>query len=145
MFSTYFNREKSTGVDFSSAPSMTEQHHKDEVDINRIVSRALRTGLDPSLIKSFGKYADCTEVGDFFSAQLKYREGIESFEKLPSKIRTRFNNDPAQLLGFLCDKKNRAEAEKLGLIDPIVAESPQVVPGTPLDVTGTTDTDKVSQ
>lgn len=143
MFSTYFERPSSAGLDFSESPTLTEQHHAAENDINVIVQRALRSGIDPSLVRTFGKYADVTSVGDFMSAQMKYREGVEAFEALPSALRERFHNDPAELLTFLADKGNRAEAEKLGLLEklpPPAPVSPEVVPGDPLDITGTTDT-----
>lgn len=143
MFTTYFNRPPAAGLDFSESPSMTEQHHAVENNINVIVQRALRSGIDPSLVRTFGKYADVTSVGDFMSAQMKYREGVEAFEALPSALRERFYNSPAELLTFLADKGNRAEAEKLGLIEklpPPAPVSPEVVPDRSLDITGTTDT-----
>jgi len=34
---------------------------------------------------------------------------------LPSDVRKRFSNDPAELIDFLADKKNDEEAIKLGL------------------------------
>jgi phage internal scaffolding protein len=52
------------------------------------------------------------------------------FEELPSALRKRFKNDPAQLLSFVHDDKNVDEAHKLGLLrddfdpSPIVVESP---------------------
>jgi len=40
-----------------------------------------------------------------------------AFSQMPSAIRKRFNNDPAELIKFVLDPKNREEAIKIGLID----------------------------
>lgn len=140
-FSTYYNRPISAGLDFSDSPSMTEQNHSDELDINRIVNRALRTGaIDPSLVRTFGKYADTTSAGDFFSANMRYREGVEAFEALPSDIRNRFHNDPGELLEFISKEENRAEAEKLGFLEAKTAPVSPEVGTNPLDLNVPTDT-----
>ena len=36
---------------------------------------------------------------------------------LPSRVRRRFDNDPAELMEFLADEANREEAVMLGLIE----------------------------
>lgn len=147
MFHTYFTPPKGSSVDFSDSPSMTEQYHKDDLDINRIVNRALRDGaMDPSLNRVFGKYADVSDAGDFLSANIKYRQGVEAFENLSSKIRSRFNNDPMQLLQFLDDPNNREEAIELGFIEKVAPVSPAVGTNPPLDINVPTDTgDNASQ
>lgn len=150
MFHTYFNRPKGSSVSFENSVSLTEQHHKDDLDINRIVNRALRDGaMDPSLNRHFGKFMDASDSVDFLEANIRYRQGVEAFENLSSKIRTRFNNDPHQLMQFLEDPANRDEAIKLGFIEKPVPVSPEVGTGSPLDLTVPTDTGdgtaKVSQ
>lgn len=133
-----------TGIDFSDSPSLTEQHHAADLEINRIVNRALRTGaVEPSLMRTFGKYADATTAGDFLSANITYRKGVEAFEALPSDIRDRFHNDPVQLLTFIADEKNRDEAIKLGFIEAPAPESPAVGTLNPLDINVPTDTNGV--
>lgn len=146
-FSTPFKRPISEGLDFSETVSMTEQHHLPELDINAIAESAIRTGVlgDPHRHYTFGQYADVSDVDSFLAMQIKSREAEEAFQALPSRIRDRFQNSPDKLLAFLEDSNNRAEAEKLGLIerlaDKITAESPQVGTGTPLDITVPTDTE----
>lgn len=142
MFNTYFAPPRPDGIDFTDSPTMTEQHHKDSLDPNKIIDNVIRTGSFEHLnLERFASYADATTAGSFLDAQLAYRRGMEAFEALPAHIRTRFNNDPAQLLTFLENPENRAEAEKLGIVEKFIApESPAVVPETSLDLTGTTDT-----
>lgn len=147
MFATYFKKPDVSGLDFTDSPSLTEQHHAPDLDMNTIVTRALKTGaIDPSLVRTFGKYADVTTVGDYMDAHMRYRSGVESFEALPSSIRDRFHNNPAELLEFIHDPKNRDEAIKLGFIEkPIVPVSPEVGTVVPLDLNVPTDTEQVSQ
>lgn len=100
-------------------PGRTKQSFKDETDVNKIVSNFQRTGLLPqSNDPGRAGYFDCVPV-----QALGYQGALElvaraqdQFMELPAKIRARFGNDPAQLLGFLSDKANRPEAEALGLV-----------------------------
>ena len=42
----------------------------------------------------------------------------DAFMALPANIRERFNNDPAELVDFVSDDRNRSEAIDLGLVPP---------------------------
>lgn len=141
-FCTYFSPCGKSGLDFSDSPTLTEQHHKDALDPNKIIDNVIRTGSFEHLnIERFGTFADATTASTFFEAQMAFRRGQEAFENLPVDIRNRFNNSPEQLLQFLENPANRDESVKLGFLKPNIApESPAVVPDTPLDITGTTDT-----
>lgn len=59
--------------------------------------------------------------GDFTSLDFqRYQDTVidvkRNFDKLPSKVRRKFNNDPYQLLRFVDDPANLAEAKELGII-----------------------------
>jgi hypothetical protein len=43
------------------------------------------------------------------------RAGDDAFAELPSDIRERFNNDPAEFVDFCLDEANNEEAANLGL------------------------------
>lgn len=111
--------------------SRTKQSFKDECDINVIVAKYIRTGvIDPrSLNAREAMFADVTDVPSYQEALNVVRAAQEGFEALPAKIRDRFENDPAQLLGFMGDPKNEAEAIELGLITG--PETPSAPPSTP--------------
>lgn len=95
----------------------TMQQFKDEADVNVIMSRYMATGVLPEDIDAGARqYLDATGY-DFQAAQNLIAGAKSLFEQLPSKIRNRVENDPAKLLDFLRDPKNRAEAEELGLIN----------------------------
>jgi len=85
-------------------------------DINLIMERAKR-GADLSSVmrSSPPMYGDFTDLPDFRSALLMVNKANAMFMALDARVRERFANDPARLLDFLADDKNRDEAVKLGL------------------------------
>lgn len=145
-FRTYHNPESRVNrTKLVCRDALTEQYHAPEHDINRIVERALRTGaLDPSLVRTIGRFVDVAEYGDFTTAQNRIAEASNAFSRLPGRIRERFNNSPAMLLAFLADERNRDEAVKLGLIEKGAASTAPVGTG-PLDITVPTDTETKSE
>lgn len=104
-------------VEFSS-PSLAKQSFKDECDINVIMGRYIRTGVLPETVQRLeAQFADVSEV-DFQSAMELVAGAQSMFNELPSNIRNRFQNDPAQFLAFTSDEKNRPELAEMGLLAP---------------------------
>lgn len=97
-------------------PSRTKQSFKDECDINRIMRRYLNTGIPPPMNTNASAYGDFTTVDDYFDAVTRLREAQNQFDALPAHLRRRFNNAPSELLMFILNSQNRAEAIELGLI-----------------------------
>lgn len=118
------------GVDCSADPEDFDravQSYHDECDINVMMERFGVTGhLPVPDVAPF--YGDFSEVGDYRSALDAIRAADEAFESLPSAVRTRFANDPAGLIAFVQDDRNRLEAEALGL----VPAPPAPVQGLPI-------------
>lgn len=110
-----------TGLSFEDDPGLTQQHFRDECDINVIVERFLRTGEMPQV--DFTEI-DVSDVGDFQDAMNIVRAAEEQFAELPSKVRERFHNDPVALMRFVGSEQNRAEALALGLIQAPPKPSP---------------------
>lgn len=96
--------------------SLTEQQHAQEADINYIADRFLRTGELPQLI-NMPTSGDFSGTFDFQSSMNLIVKAKQEFMALPAKVRTRFGNDPAQLIAFIEDKDNYDEAVKLGFIE----------------------------
>ena len=98
-------------------PSLTQQHFKDECDINAIIARHDTTGLwcNPvDLVKSRQPlFDDFSVLPDFMDAQNFLNEAGDLFNALPSSIRRRFDNNPYELLEFLADPANTSEAVAL--------------------------------
>lgn len=95
----------------------TKQSFKAECDINNILAKFARTGVIDFANKNEPRYGDVSGL-EFQSAQLIIAQGKTMFQELPSALRARFENDPAQFLDFVADEKNRDEARELGLLRP---------------------------
>jgi len=97
--------------------SLTQQHFKDECDINVLAKRFGVDGLaervppvDPGYYGAAGQLPELRDVLDIA------RNARERFMELDPKIRYRFHNDPAELWRFVNDPENREEAVKLGIL-----------------------------
>jgi len=94
----------------------TQQHFKDDADINNIVARN-RVSNDPMNPPSrrpiFGEFASLPE---YQTAQTAIAHANQAFATLDSGLRKRFSNNPAEMIAFLDDPSNRDEAIRLGLV-----------------------------
>ena len=97
-------------------PTRAQQHHKDECDINVILERFGKTGQVPVNAIS-GTYGDFSGVHDYHTAMNALIAAESEFAALPAQLRNKFDNNPANLVQFLDNPENRAEAEKLGLVN----------------------------
>jgi phage internal scaffolding protein len=104
--------------------TLTQQHFKDECDINNILRQFNITGLLPESTLS-PRYGDFTGISDYHTALNRVIAAEDEFMALPAQIRSRFDNDPANLIEFLENSDNKDEAIKLGLVDSV--ELPQDV------------------
>lgn len=95
---------------------VTEQHSKEACDVNSIIQHYKAGELIGHISRIEGRYGDVSAM-DYKTALDLVTGAMSLFEELPSKIRNRFDNDPAKLLGFMEDPANRSEAIELGLIN----------------------------
>jgi phage internal scaffolding protein len=105
--------------------TLTQQHFKDECDINNILRQFNVTGLLPETTLS-PRYGDFTGISDYHTALNQVIAAEDEFMRLPADLRARFENDPAKLIDFLDNQENKDEAIKLGLINK-PEDLPQVV------------------
>ncbi len=94
----------------------TKQSFKDECDINQIMAKYQKTGAMAHINQHGGNYAFATSL-DFSEAMRLVTQAQDMFDGLPSSIRNRFANDPAQFLDFVQDANNIDEMAELGLIE----------------------------
>lgn len=79
--------------------SQTQQHLKDETDINVIMRRFGATGALP--VGAAGAvYGDFTGIESYEDAVELVERSKRDFLRLPANIREQFGNDPAQLVRF---------------------------------------------
>lgn len=103
--------------------SRTQQHVADLASPKRLIEKYGSKRLREALSRLPSTYSDLPITVDFKEAMDIVTKGQSSFEKLPSKLRKRFENDPVKLLEFMHDAKNRDEAISLGLIkEPTVTD-----------------------
>ncbi|UDN67771.1 internal scaffolding protein [robinz microvirus RP_112] len=110
-------------------PSMTKQEFQFECDINNVIKSFSQTGMfkHVSANASLGAYQDLPDGTDFQEALHEVQRAREAFMTLPSKLRSRFGNDPAEFLAFTHDPSNLDELRSLGLANPAPLPSPPVV------------------
>lgn len=94
--------------------SKTQQHHKEQADINTIVKNFGVTGRVPAQIRA-PILADFDGPLDYRMMQDALREAQASFAALPAKVRNRFANDPLAFVEFCSDAANAEELRALGL------------------------------
>lgn len=125
------------GIKFDQ-PSQTVQSFKDDADINCIIARYQNTGVlvDPTVpVSRTPDFGDFSEMPDFQTAQNVIIAAKNAFDSLPSKIRERFNNDPAAYFDFVRSLRKGsdeyAEAISLGIVNKPVDDSHEVPAGAP--------------
>lgn len=112
------NRRLRVPVDLS-AGGRVKQSFREESDINNVMSRWRQTGILPTGIAKEPMYGDFSNADDYLAQSLKVKTAEASFAALPAAIRSRFDHSPAELLHFMADPDNEAEAIELGIIaDP---------------------------
>ncbi|WNK12411.1 MAG: internal scaffolding protein [Microvirus sp.] len=97
--------------------SLTQQQFGEDADLNILAVRFGLTGkplpveaIDPRY------YGDMTDLPDLRSALDLVNDARNKFMELPSKLRTRFDNEPHKLWAFVNDPDNSEEAVRLGLL-----------------------------
>ena len=93
----------------------TKQSFAHECDINQIMAKYQKTGAVAHINQHGANYGFATGL-DFAESMRLITTAQDMFDGLPSSIRTRFANDPAQFLDFVQDANNEEEMQKLGLI-----------------------------
>lgn len=116
-------------------PSMTKQEFLAECDINGILAEFKITGQIRHISANAerGQYLDLSGAPDYQEALNIVARGNEAFASLPSQVRNRFNNDPAEFLAFMENPDNQDEIIRLGLATDNRPPAPGAIiePGTP--------------
>lgn len=113
-------------IDCSGDVRLTQQSAKDECDINMIVESAKRGADISHLNRRTPMYGDFRNLPDYREALDIVNKANAAFMSMDAFVRERFANDPARMIEFLQDPKNRDEAVRLGLVNPPpVADPPQ--------------------
>jgi len=122
-------------VALTCGEGLTQQHFKDEVDVNKIIAKFVRTGEWP-MAKKQGEYGVAT-AQTFTEAMMTVRSAEEEFYNLPANARKKFKNDPALYLDAAADPTQRELFVEIGLLEALptktVTEAPDEPPATPAE------------
>lgn len=102
-------------------PSMAKQEFKRECDVNNIVKHFSPRHMSQlaALAAANGRFEDLPDQLDYQDSLNLIRDAEQAFMALPSKVRDRFGQDPAEFLAFMGDPSNEKEARELGLLKPL--------------------------
>jgi len=97
----------------SFTDGLTEQHHTDTCDINKILAQFMETGIMPNT-NANPQYEDVSEL-DFTNMQNQLATAKTLFEELPEQVKARFNNEMHTFLHFAENPDNLPELVDMGL------------------------------
>lgn len=110
-----------TGLDCRDE-SLTHQEFKEECDINTIIDR-FGIGENPIEAQKWVTNVDIADAPDnYMDVMNQLNEARDQFMSLPAKVRSNFDNDPAQFVDFVSNPANGDEMVRLGLAS--VREAP---------------------
>lgn len=109
-------------------PRMAKQEPAADADINNMVNRFFKTGYMPQTGKQ-PRFGDFTGPG-FHEMHNAVAAAKAQFLGLEPKLRRRFGNSVGNLVEWVNDPSNEAEAIKLGLLSPKVPEPLKEAPLT---------------
>jgi len=112
-------------------PSPTQQHLKDEADINVIMRRFGVTGSMPGNLPG-AVYGDFSGISGWEDAVELVERARGGFDSLPAAVRERFRNEPGEMVRFAA----RATPEEFAQVfvqadSPVVSNVPPVGSGSP--------------
>lgn len=117
---------------YNEEESKTQQHHKDEVDLNVIVARyGITDGAIPPAATDPRYFGDFSDAPTFREALDRTHTAKERFAMLPANIRERFNHSPLKLWEFVSNPDNAEEAVRLGLLKKTPEAAAPAVVATP--------------
>ena len=110
MRSAYMEPNRST---IKCNDGITEQHHAEECDVNKILATYMKTGQLPQSDPN-AQYGDSSDY-DFQSMQLQIAKAKSLFEELPEQVKAKFEFEPHRFLSFVEDERNHDELVQMGL------------------------------
>lgn len=125
-----YSKSNQQPLTFNPESSLTRQEFKDECDINHIMARYQSTGELPRLNQGTAQFLDVSASLQFQESMNFIAEAQSMFNELPSRLRDRFYNDPAQFLDFCSNPKNTVELAQMGLLTPEATKA-ALYPSTP--------------
>lgn len=118
------------------ADGRTKQSFREESEIKNIIKRYQRTGLLDFKNEHAASYGEFSSM-DFHEAMNIVVRGTEMFSDLPSDVRKKLKNDPAEFVDVVTNPARQAEAQALGLIKAPATKPSQPAPEAIVPAPGT--------
>lgn len=96
--------------------TQTQQHLKNEVDVNTILAKWLKTGVIEHVKERQALYADVSSI-DFRGALDSVRRAEEAFLALPSQLRRNLGNDPQNFIDWMQSDDDLDLKKEYGLLE----------------------------
>ena len=135
-FRTAYNTGNENYTELHNDDGLTEQHHAENCDINKILAQFMETGILPTSTREpvYGNVAD----HNFQEVQNQLAEAKSLFEQLPDPVKAQFDNEPFKFLHFAEDPRNLdalvemglANAPKKGSLEPSSTQAEDANSGT---------------
>lgn len=100
---------------YTKGDSLTQQHFKDECEIENVIRKHDSTGLISHITRGKAQYGDYSEVNEYREALDLINNADESFNGLPSEIRKIFGNNAGDFFEFATNPDNAEKMVELGL------------------------------
>lgn len=110
--------------------SRTQQHFKDECDINKILAKYKKTGVVTHVKRARALFGDFSELAPHAENMDKVAKATQAFEALPAELRNEFKNSIPGFFKYISDPKNKDQCVKWGIFDPPKVEVPPAAGGT---------------
>jgi hypothetical protein len=127
-FRTAYNTGNENYSELHNDDGLTEQHHAETCDINKILAQFMETGIIQHSTNQDPQYGDVSEH-DFQEVQNQLANAKTLFEELPDPVKAQFENKPFKFLQFAEDPKNMDSLVEMGLanapkrsLDPALQE-----------------------
>lgn len=117
-------------------PTLTQQHFRDEVNVNNIVARHKNTGVDPFAHRASSLRFGFATSQDFETAMFEVANVQNAFAMLPAAKRAEFDNDPAVWLARAAESAEQPDNQ---LTTPEGVENASQEAVEPLNTTSEVD------
>jgi hypothetical protein len=112
-FRTAYNTGNENYSELHNDDGLTEQHHAETCDINKILAQFQETGILPTSTNN-PQYGDVSEH-NYQEVQNQLANAKSLFEELPDPVKAQFENKPFKFLQFAEDPKNMDSLVEMGL------------------------------
>jgi len=128
MFATPYDRKTlKNPKTICKEPTLTEQSHAAECDINNILMKHNAGDLLAHVKHTQLQFGDFTAVNEYDEALNTIAKAREAFEAVPARIRERIGNDPGAFIELVTDPRRQDELVELGLAKAMASETPTIV------------------